>query len=129
MAGPNYIQTYQDNLSLQITDSYFAIDYIDSGTLYWAFERFSAGAQFISGESSKIELFYDADGTAKNLVLIDAIYTIGETYQHDFDTSVTYPYNISISRVLIRRTAWGISTSDLSPTPREIYGQWQGMVV
>jgi hypothetical protein len=128
MAGPNYTKTYQNALS-SIDDSYFTIDFSDSGTLFWAFERFSAGAQFASGQSSKIELFYDEDGTGDNLILIDAIYTVGETYQHDFNTAVKYPYNIDKSRVLIRRTAWGTSTDDPSPTPREIYGQWQGLVV
>ncbi len=124
MSGPAYTITYQDTLST-VTNNYFTIDFVDSGTLHWAFSRFSAGAQSITGESTKVELFYDADGTGNNLVLIDAIYTAGETYQHDFDTSVTYPYTINTSRVLVRRTCFDGG----SPTAREVYAQWQGSVV
>ncbi len=124
MGGPDYTTTYQDTLSVQVTNNYFTIDFVDSGTLFWAFERFTAGAQAVTGQSYKMELFYDADGTGNNLTLIDAIYTVGETYQHDFDTSVQYPYTINTSRVLVRRTIFAAA-----PITAEIYTQWQGLVV
>jgi len=121
MSTPNFVQSYQDNLSLAVTDNYFVLDYVDSGTLYWTFERFSAGAQWLLNGSSKVELFYDANGD-NQLVLIDAIYTASETYQHEFDINVKYPYTANVSRVLVRRTLFGAGA-------REIYAQWQGMVI
>jgi hypothetical protein len=123
MGGPAYEITYQDVLSEAVTNNYFNLDYVDSGTLHFGFSRFSAGAQWANGQSVKIELFYDADGTGNNLQLIDAIYTASETYQHDFDLGVMYPYNISVSRVLVRRTIFATT-----PTAVEIYAQWQGTV-
>ena len=124
MSGPNFTKTYQSVCSITTTDDFFTLDYVDSGILFWTFSRFSAGAQAVTAQSSKMELFYDADGSGNNLELIDAIYTNGETYQHEFNTSVTYPYTPNVSRVLIRRTCFG------SPVlSREIFAQWQGVVV
>lgn len=123
MGGPAYEVTYQDTLSEQVTNNYFNIDYVDSGTLHFGFSGFSAGAQYAAGQSVKVELFYDADGTGNDLQLIDAIYTMSETYQHAFDLAIMYPFTISTSRVLVRRTIFAVV-----PQPVEIYAQWQGTV-
>ena len=122
MGGPNYALTYQDTLSVAVTENVFNIDYVDSGTLFWTFERFSAGSQFVNGQSAKIELFYDAAGD-DNWQLIDAIYTVSETYQHEFDVDVEYPFNVGLSKVKVKRTLFGGTTA------REVYAQWQGSVV
>lgn len=121
--GPDYIINFQDTLSQAVTNNYFTIDFSDSGTLHWTFSRFTAGCQFQTGQSCKVELFYDADGTGDDLQLIDAVYSTSETYQHTFDTAVEYPYNISISRVLVRRTIFNAVI-----VPTEVFAEWQGNV-
>lgn len=123
MAGPDYMQTYQDVVGGTVLNDFFTPDFTSPGTLTWGFTKFSAGAQYVANQSSKIELFWDAEGDASNLILIDAIYTIGETYQHDLDVDITFPYTPEVSRVLIRRTSMGGTTN------REIFAQWQGSVI
>lgn len=119
--GPNYIKTYSDTLDIGVHDDYFTIDFVDSGILYWNFSKFSGGCQYAIGQSSKIELFYDADGTAENLELIDTIYTASETYQHEFDPNIKYSYTSNVSRVLVRRTLYSLVSV-------QVYAQWQGQV-
>lgn len=126
MAGPSYSKTYQDVCGATVTENYFTPDFSNPGTLNWAFTKFSAGAQYVISQNSKIELFWDAEGNASNLILIDAIYTTGETYQHDLDPNITYPYTPNVSRVLVRRTCM---TAGSGIVNREIYAQWQGTVV
>ncbi len=124
MAGPSYSKTYQDDLSTTTTNNYFTIDFSDFlETKQWGFSAFSAGAQAISSQNVKVELFYDAEGDASNLELIDAIYTQGETYQHKLNVSVMFPYTPNVSRVLVRRTLFG------GVSAQQVYANWQGSVV
>lgn len=87
----------------------------------WAFERWSAGTQLVAGSTSKIELYWDASGNGTNMTLVDAIYTSGETYAHELDSSVLYSVD-GTARVVVRRTVLGGNTA------REVYAQVQGFV-
>lgn len=108
-------QVYQDSMSGTVDTAYT----IPAGP--WVFERWSAGAQFISGSSSKVELFWDQVGDGSDMTLLDAIYTSSETYAHTLDNTITYESDGN-SRIVIRRSVLSGATA------REIYAQWQGFI-
>jgi hypothetical protein len=127
----NYVETYDDVLSVNVTDSYFTPDFVDpsGGTTNYAFvfTSLTGGAQAAAdGTTSKIELFYDNDGTGDDLILIDAIFTVGETYQHILSPTEFEPFIPGTSRILVRRTVY--SPDGVTYAAREIYGQWQGQI-
>lgn len=114
-------KTYQSNVSNSIEDVFVPQETSPPDTGNWAFVVWSAGGQNVAGSTNKIELFWDASGIGSNMTLIDAIYTAGETYQHELDQTNFYTVD-NVGRFVVRRSVLGVQTS------REIYAQVQGFV-
>ncbi|MGL1507659.1 hypothetical protein ACSTH4_23530, partial [Vibrio parahaemolyticus] len=74
----------------------------------------------MSDGSSKIELFWDPHGNGDgSMVLVDAIYTASETYNHTLDETI--PYDLDGTACFrVRRTVLG------GILPRQVYAQVQG---
>jgi hypothetical protein len=114
---------YQDSISTTLDEVFVPQPSVQGQDGNWIFQQWSAGTQFASDNTScVIELYWDASGTKTNMTLIDAIYTLSETYQHPLDQTVLYNVD-GTAQVVVRRTVLG--TSSVS---RQIYAQVQGFV-
>jgi hypothetical protein len=114
---------YQDSITTTIDETFVPQQPAEGVNGLWAFQQWSAGTQLASDNTScVIELFWDASGTKTDMTLVDAIYTLSETYQHPLDQTVFYTVD-GVGQVVVRRTVLASSTA-----ARQIYAQVQGFV-
>jgi hypothetical protein len=88
------------------------------GTL--TINEWSVGTQFRPRSSVRTILFWDQDGSGKNLVKIDMVYTAKATYKRKLPDGTATFVSDGKSRVIVHRCVFGPNA------PREVYVRWAG---